>query len=70
MVYTLKRVIAYLLISSLLGLFIYFVITNKNKSFNTAGNLFSNSETSSKNRDSKEAELTDDFWTSGRFNFD
>ena len=69
MVYALKRIIRYLLICSLLALFIYIVITSENKSFNTAGNIFSNSETSNKKRESKDIELSDDFWTSGRFSF-
>lgn len=69
MVYTLKRIIVYSLIISILALFVYTVATTENKSFNSVGNVFSNSEVSNKNRESKEPDLTEDFWTSGRFNF-
>lgn len=65
----LRKVIIFTIILSILGLIVTISLNTENKSFNTAGNIFSGSNPNHKKTEDKDIELSDDFWTSGRFNF-
>lgn len=62
-----KKVMLFL---SVFAILLFLNLDLENKNFNGAGNIFSGASSKVQNRkDSNHINLTDNFWTSGRFNF-
>ena len=58
----------FILLLSAFALFLFFNLDDKNKNFDTSGSLFT-SNIKNKATKNKHIVLSNEYWTSGRFNF-
>lgn len=66
MIKNLRKLLLILSIFIVLGVL---SLNSENRSFNSAGNIFNSSDANYNSKDNKNVNPSDDFWTSGRFNF-
>ena len=59
----------FIILLSVFALFLFFNMDRQNTSFNNAGNIFNGSKIKNKITQNKHINPSDNFWTSGKFNF-
>lgn len=64
-----RKTLIFTFILSIIGALATISLNTENTSFNVAGNVFSGSNSKHNKTENKEIELSDNFWTSGRFSF-